>query len=119
MGRIDTVRFTVTDIRYSIRLRRGCGVIATGGGKILYFIFEKRRLSDMKNILLLVRLQHSVHHLTYSCDILHLQTLYEYFCFLPVTIMATLQNLKFIWAATEVYLFHLQLLQSQLFIPAC
>jgi predicted component of viral defense system (DUF524 family) len=39
----------------------------------------------MENILLLVRLQYSVHHLTYSYDNLRLQTLYEYFYFLPVT----------------------------------
>jgi hypothetical protein len=68
------------------------------------FVLEMRRLRDMKNMLLLVRLQHSVHHLTCSCDILHLQTLNEYFCFLPVTNMATLRNLKFIWAANEVCL---------------
>jgi hypothetical protein len=90
MGRIGTVRFTVADFRYSILLRRGCGVIAMGGQRILYFMLEMCRLRDMKNILVLVRLQHSVHHLTYSYDILQLQTLYEYFCFLPVTNMATL-----------------------------
>jgi hypothetical protein len=39
----------------------------------------------MKNILLLVRLQHSVQHLTYSYDILDLQTLYEYLCFMFLT----------------------------------
>ena len=56
----------------------------------------------MKNILMLVLLQHSVHHLTYPYDILHLQTLYEYFSFLPVTNMATLRNLKYVWATAEM-----------------